>query len=286
MKVHIDTAKVLEAAMGRLEETYTLDYVAYDDKLTEEQIQRILQGEVSDVENEILEQWQEYHHQLVDEQYLPQLVPDPVERAALSADSERFWELVEAIRDRDDSTLWADLVRNTRQWSILMRYRLGKPDEDMDLPYNLGYPADPQEKIVNRWARKLARMAGVDFEPNEQAFRQMVIEQSYYGGTLWVVWYGSPGDLIEAVCADTWQRKRRRTITWTNPELVLLDRFNGSGHDESIVGTITKPWDPERCEVDSQPRFGYGWDKVAGVVKTAYKCEWSIDYTTKKAKAK
>lgn len=279
MKVQIDTEKLLQEALSKLSETYTLDYVDYDERLSDEQIQQIFDGKLEEVENEIQDRANDYHWELIADQILPELIPDGVQRAALVADGDSFRQLIEAIEDRNDATLWKDMVRNTGRFGTLMRYHLGGND-DQDLPYNTGYPADPKNKVIERWARKLARMAGVDYATNEAAFRQMVIEQSYYGGQLYVIWYGSPAPLIDAISEAEWQetRKRRRTITWTNPQLVLLDRYNGSGHDAQIIGTITKPWDPERCDTDSKG-WGYGWDAVASVVQSAYKCEWSIGYT-------
>lgn len=276
--VTIDVQAVYDRAVAALEPAYTLNYVAYDERLHDEQIHRIFQGDLEGVETEIVDRAADNPY--YEEQTVTELVKDPVELAALRQ-SDLYWPLIEEIKERDNSDLFGDLVRNTGQWSTLMRYRLGS--ENPDLEPCTGRPADIGDQLVTRHAKRLAKLAGVEFLDNAQAFRQMVTEQAWHGGYLCVIWYGNPAPLIEAVCEDLWHnpKPRRRIIEFTNPELLLLDSWNGSGYGERIKGTVRKVWDPARCVVDSQDG-PYGWDKIAGVVHSAYRCDVTISPSAKR----
>lgn len=269
-----DTKKILAGVLARLEPSYTLNYISHDDRLYEEQIQEVFDWNASDVEDAILENLNAdlyYENQIIKD-----LVPDGVERAALRS-SDEYYELVEAIQERDDATPFADLVQHST-WSMLLRYRLGPDEETFDLPQLTGYPADGTTSATTKHARRLARLAGVDFEPNRKAFEQMVIEQSYYGGRLYVMWYAEPRVLLQAAVADQWHKPRRRTITWKDPHLILLDTWNGTGYGETISGTVTKRWESDRCKVDKVDG-PWGWQQIAGPHPPAYKCDWSLDLT-------
>lgn len=260
--------------MAALDDTYTLAWVSYDDSLSEKQIQRFFDGDVAGAEDEIDDVFDEGRIFAVRE-ILNSLIPDPTERAAVTEHGgAKLSDLQSLIYERDDSDVLTDLLRHNKP--ILMRYHLGNPNEDQDLRYCEVLEGGNGADRVERFARRLARMAGVPFDgENEKVFRQMVVEQAYYGGQLYVIWYADPADLIRCIMEDEFQGKRRRLIGWTDPELVLLDRYNGSGYGERVAGTIRKVFDRERLVTDAEGP-GYGWDRVACVHKPAFECKWSI----------
>jgi hypothetical protein len=94
---------------------------------------------------------------------------------------------------------------------------------------------------------------------------------------LYVLWYGPPTDLVMATFQTTDEGfaylhdGMHRTISWTDPHLLLLNPWNGSGHDVKVTGTITKPWTRERVCVDNASTTpGYSWEQVCGPHWPAY----------------
>lgn len=279
--VSVNAREVLDRALDALDESYTLGYVAYDDRLGDEQLTEVLDGKIDEVEDKIYDWFHENDHYAVDE-IVKQVVPDEFERAALRR-SGLIDELTGAIRERDDTdSLFKDLLRNTH--SKLMRFHLGDPDADQDLEYASGSVAGDagETNYIETNARRLAEMAGIDFaiDANAQAFRQMVAEQSWYGGQLYVIWYGDVDEVVKAAIdhANDLANEvppRPFTIKWKDPEILLLDRYNGSGYGERVVGEVTATFELDRISLDKDGR-GYGWDEVAGVVHSAYKCDVEI----------
>lgn len=260
----LTSQQVYDKIVAALPSDTDLYYVEYNDTLREEQADQALQSAngFMEVQNEIMDLWAEEHF-LSTERTL-QEAAEAVGLRDEFEDLDDDWvsRLREQVWERDRSNPMKDLARNVR---TLLRFQLGADDVDQDLPYNTGYPASPDEEVVDKHGRRLARMAGVDFDVNADAFRQMVIEQSYYGGNLFVFWYGTISEFLDAVLDENGVH----TITWTDPYLVLFDGMNGTGHDARITGTITRTFRPGLLGLDSQGGQG-GWDNVAGLYRPAY----------------
>lgn len=250
-----------DQVLAKIPTTTDLYYVEYDSRLRPEQAHRLLQSGdgFSEMQNEILDLWADSWHESV-ETYLQEAAKD----AGVTEDdltTEEVERLREAIMNRDRSNPIKDLASGNR---YLLRFRLGDPDEDLDLPQNLAARSEGYD--LDEHARRLARMAGVEYEPNAQAFRQLVIEQDYYGGQLYVFWQGTITEFFDPVLNED----QPHTVTWTDPSVLLLDGFNGSGYDSRITGTITRTFRPGLLGVDGEG-FGFGWDQTAGLVHSYYR---------------
>jgi hypothetical protein len=272
-----DMTKVYERALAELPDKVQLVDVEYDDQLRDEQIQKLFDGDELSVFEELDEGFADSRHYGM-EYVLNDVLGD--DRALLERHAPELAErLRDEINERDESDALGDLLR--RSGSRLVRYRLGGED-DYDLEPN-SWSWDEDE--IEEAAKALAETAGVPYEgDNVLRFRSLVVEASY-GGVLEVIWYADVEDLYKALEFDGEGKPTAvGTITWTDPDLLVLDAMNGSGHNEAIKGQISVPFDPSRLTLDSQG-WGYGWDKIAGVVHSAYACEWSITKDTEQEQA-
>jgi hypothetical protein len=115
---------------------------------------------------------------------------------------------------------------------------------------------------------------GVDFddERNREAVSYLVANGPYDltdGVKLELISYNDVEDLAPG--------QSDRTVTFTNPHVLLIDTMSGSGADTQLFGTmsVTVPAAPE--ENDHKTFYtdagapGYGWDDVAGVHKPGYR---------------
>jgi len=71
------------------------------------------------------------------------------------------------------------------------------------------------------------------------------------------------------------------TIRPVDPEVPLvLDSYNGLGHDGDVVGTDTAEFDKDNLRIDAKGgAFGYSWDEVAGLTGGAYSSEHTLTIT-------
>lgn len=260
----LDTEVILNCAIDRLPAKWQWFYAAYDDKLGASQVQQLFasdDGEMSIIED-IEMNSADYRHDRMWE-VVEEAVPDEEELEALRDDESMFDRLREAIWERDESDIIGELADNTR---LFLRYRLGDtPGDYNDLEpnsWNWG-----KREIYNA-ARRLAKIAGIPWKGNEDRMRELVVNATY-GGELFVFWYGGVKDLIDATVRHYGGYDKPQTITWTNPTLLVLDYYNGSGHEVALEGTYSRPFDPERLVVDSAGS-GYGWDAVCGLSSGYY----------------
>lgn len=259
--ITIDLDAIAARVEAALDEHYTLVWAAYDDQFSEEQLAEMF---TEGTDPESFMDWYSDAARDAAQEVIHALVPDPHEWVEFHH-SEQIDELRITIEERDNSEVFDQLLRNTG--SVLLRYAVTE-DEEFDLEPD-SWRWDEAE--VNAAARKLGDLLpGVDFTFLPE-LRELV-QNATYGGTLYVLWYGDVDEVVKASFDDA----TPRTITWTDPSVVCLDRYNGSGHDVQLKGlTLTLPWSRERITPDSQG-FGYGWDQVCGLNKGAYRNEITL----------
>ena len=74
--------------------------------------------------------------------------------------------------------------------------------------------------------------------------------------------------------------EKKGTIYWTKPTLMVLDPYNGSGHADDVVGTVTAEFDKDNLRIDAKGgAFGYSWNEVAGLTGGAYSSEHKLSFT-------
>jgi hypothetical protein len=264
---------VLRKALAALPKTVTLYYTSRsDDGLSNEQLQRIFDGDIEGVESELDEYGWEHVEYNID-YAIKEVLPDAADRDLLGDFPDLELELRTAIQERDDSKgplLEQLAVTNGK----LMRYYL---DYDLE-PGSWSWEADAVEKAM----AEIAEAAGIEVEANRDTLWSLVAEATY-GGSLYVIWYDDPEDVVMSVLNGQWGNSHvATTISWTDPQLVVLDSMNGSGMDGEVKGTVTKPFDPEKLSMDGKTRgYGYTWDDTASVVHSAYRCPVTLTYPDK-----
>ena len=239
----------VELAVSRLDETYELVFVDRGDRLTDEQVQKLIAGDEEVLDEDWLSENKWHGVNAVLDTMLDQDARDFLdEHAALD-------QVREAIEERDTSDPVRDLMRGTG--SKLFRYRL-------DAQAASGAWRFSDEELSSA-ARVLAAAAGVDFWDNCVALRELVANASY-GGGLHILWRGDIKPVYDAVCKVRWNDPAPEiTLQWTDPELLVLDQWNGSGHTVRVRGTVRLAFDPDRLCIDTaRGPGGHSWTDVVG----------------------
>ncbi|WP_030660808.1 hypothetical protein [Streptomyces rimosus] len=236
-----------DLVISRLDEKYVLVHIERGDCLTDEQIRKLFAGE----EALDLDWWDENRWQGV--KYVLHDLLDQNARDFLE-EHDVLDRIVQAIEERDESDPISELMRGTG--SKLFRYRLdaeAAPD-----PWRFS------EKETEDAARTLGTAAGIDFWDNVGALRELVAHASY-GGDLYVLWRGDIKPVYEAVRKLSWTEAPEITVQWTDPELLVLDQLNGSGHSVRVRGSLRLPFNPDRLFIDTaRGPGGYSWTDVVG----------------------
>lgn len=262
---------------------YDLIYVAYDDQLTEAQINDYLAGDFQAVEESVDDAFGEHRYMRLHELAEEACDKHDIDFSSLSdEDQERIQE---AIAEKDSSDPVNDLARNTH--AQLMRaplaadiYQAFTEDEKSTLAYpsNDGY----EQQQAGRAAVLARILEQSDIDVSDSTVKEAIDDLVQNGPDTWhegvsldVIWYG---DVKEAASAP-WSSETMpvavdgRNLHFTGARIVLLDSWNGSGMDVELPGALNVRVTPEQPAVlDSSPATdGYGWDDVAGVSKSAYR---------------
>lgn len=246
-KHHEDTSEAAKALLERklteLDKTYHLVFIERADRLSDEQVQALLEGK-SLYEDPHFDEWYNDARWSGWESVRDELL-EPEERDLLDEHPELMDELRFAVEERDQSDPAADLLRETPY--MLFRFDMG-----LDVaPSEFAHNDDAEAAAV-----AMAEALGVDLDANRDSLRSAFWHASY-GGRLFVIAYLDPQDVVGATRA-----------TFTNPHVVVLDRLNGSGMDCQVLGEVSVDITTENTVLDSSDR--YGWDEIAGVHGPAY----------------
>lgn len=264
-------ARALEAIPEKVE----LVFVQYDDGLTDEQIQKQLNGEApwDDADLDEFQSDQSYEGAIaVIDEYVD---ADDIE--VLKSDTDpigKFDELRLEVQDRDQSDPFSDLLRRTSDRCF--RYYIG-------VDSSVTWQSDEAEIQEN--VNAIAEAIGADPVEHFDTIRAMLVEGQ--DGPVYVYWYGDVEQLVKAcnnydgtVATDGHDAVKAQTITWTTPYLLVLNGLQGSGMDAAFPGTVTLPFNRENLKLDAKGiGNGYSWDDVAGMVRSAYACEVTITET-------
>lgn len=238
-----------ELVISRLDEKYDLVYINRGDSLTDEQIRNLFAGEMDVLDDD----WEFENRSQGVKCVLENLLDDDAREWLEENDA--LEKVREAVEERDQSNPVGDLMRETG--SKLMRYRFDA-EADPD-PWRF---SDEQTESA---ARALGEAVGIDVDTNADALRELVAHASY-GGGLHVLWRGDIKPVYDAVCKVRFSDPAPTiTISWTDPELLVLDQWNGSGHSVRVRGTVSVAFDPDRLSLDTaKGPGGYSWTDVVG----------------------
>lgn len=265
--------QIKNAIIDRLDKSYTLVYVEYDDKLNDEQIAAFLKGEFPEDSKAFSdsEEWESETRYRAALGIIRDLCEGD-EYEILEADVDALDEVRDAIYDRDTSDYYGELIKATG--SRLFRY-------------DLGYELEPDswnwdDAKYDEAAREIAAVAQLDANDADimSELRTLIAEASY-GGKLYVMWYGDTAQAIDLASAidGTENNTNPGTVTFVNATLLILDSWNGSGMAaDDLKVTLTLPIKPRNVTIDA-PRTGtgYSWTEVAGPYNPAYAAEVTIN---------
>jgi len=269
---------IYDRAVAAMEgKEFDLVCIDYRDGLADDQIAMLLAGDELDlIGNPEFDDW------LSAQQYEGAMNVIEVDLGLDDDERERLerHDLIEQLRfevyDHDGSNPVRDLMGHTGH--KLFRYSL-------DWSYD-GETWGLSEQEVNDVAAEIAEAACLDLtDPKVKDAVVEMIANASYGGKLYVMLYT---DVEQAVALNAAARtdddgkpidEQQGTVTFAEGAyLIMLDHWNGSGHDVKMPVPVTVPWFPGRVSLDSQGP-GYGWDQIAGVVTHAYGVDFTI--TTK-----
>ncbi|MBQ1048466.1 hypothetical protein KBX50_08305 [Micromonospora sp. C51] len=233
-----------EATVAALNERYELVYVDYRDQLSDRDVQDLLNGDADTVYDRFDEGWLSENRSHGATYEVEQITTE--EERNLLEEHGRLDDLRLEIENRDESDPVRDMWRNTPH--TLMTVKL-----DHDVPDYTLRPDDEFDEIL----AEIANAAGIDLDGNRDALTDLLANASY-GGQLLLIWHGDAEDAIGATKA-----------TWTDPHLLILNSFNGSGFDAQVKGAVTRDLKPGDITVD-KVRAGYSWHQTACPHPPAY----------------
>lgn len=268
----------------------TLRYAAYDDSFTTKQMDMILEGNWNDAENDVDENLSDgaYEESVT-------VARGDLETAVAEGRFDREWDELDpdeqdaaryAVEERDDSDPVKDLLRSTGDQ--LMRTSLGSPAGRLSEPrWASGHQLDEGGFEARQKALSdLLKEAGVD--PSAEGVQDALAELVDNGPFDWhdgvqldVIFYAPLEDAVPCTRFETDPGAgREKVLEFAKPNILLIDKWNGSGHDVVIPSplkkTLTRPSEdtPEvpqtgRAYLDASGG-GYSWDAVCGLVKSAY----------------
>lgn len=243
-------AAITAAVMAEVEKLkgYQLElvYVAYDDKLMDEQIDKLVAGDVEGLDQD-MDEWvseSRFHSTctIIDE--LLKDLSDEWDEDALDEwrSSEDMDEVRFAIEERDTSEPLKELARNSGQ--VMLRVLLKDEDdsysyqeiEEAEVLREIGLPAS--EKNLETMAEIIAN-ASPEFSVCMVSALASVDVSDLYD----LLWMNDPA-----------------VLEITNPGIWLGNPFAGSGWADQLEGTILVKREDLRTDKGA---FGYGWQDVA-----------------------
>lgn len=284
-------AEMVQGLKSLIPENTDVYYISYDEQLSDEQIDLVLAGQDGSAYEDFLDNsdlfGDESTENVAREALADGFRNDRTDIDWEDLDTDEKDQLIDLVQERNTSDPIADLTRNTHPQ--LMRTSLSTPSYDKRLGEAWSGDAlyareesETSRALVQRRrdivADKLAEH-GVDtaLPANREAIAELIDNGPYNwheGVSLDVIFHAKVNEVSASQDGPS-------KLAFTDPYVVLIDRINGSGHDVKLQGTVSKripeaekASEPEtRVFLDDDGRGGYGWDQVAGVVKSAYAVE-------------
>ena len=240
-----------------------LQDVDSDEHLDENELDDLFYGLHAALKNDIDLSFSKRREQSLRETLQEALAQLGTELEVSELTEEDRWFFSDLIKSRDRSNPLAEMIEHTPR--MFLRYQLSAVGPEVG--------SDPQHKraLLNTALAK----HGVDVEQADVAqMVEQILEESrqnwheYFSFD--VIVHEKPGPLAPDETV--------RTLSLTNPELVLIDPVNGTGFDTTLPAELTLKLDPAETVADgvSDRHFfpddrgglhvqGYGWNECAGV---------------------
>lgn len=264
-----NAAKHMESPVWRP----TVNYLSYDDELSDESADAYLSGDDETLDENT--DWEDNNYEYVEE--LAKGIVGSDEWDELEYDTQE--ELKDWVREHDDSNVLDGLIKNTR--AKLLQFPVTNDD---DFGVALSEASEEEDEGERRKAIEKVfedALAGAGLEMNDtnrEAIATLINENSldfeYQAAEQWRLRILTTDDVKEyGMSGSSPYRDSARDVQLTGANILLIDPWNGRGMDAPLEGTITS-----RISTDNPVRLdsrrGYGsWDEVAGVVKSAYRSD-------------
>ena len=258
-------------AIAVLEKEYPhgvdLIYIDYNDSFDNDlnALNRAIQA------NNIHEAWPDQPDWFADAQYETM---DYIIKELFTAEERQAWrdnDDIEEIKnwfyEHDTSTPAQSLLHNTG--SQLFFY-----DTGLEIPEYPSYGGG--NTFLNKHAKRIANKLKIDFTKHKKSLRNLVAE-SCYGGTLVFIFYTDPENLFGG--------EGHNGIRFPKAHLVIMDRTNGSGYQETIDESVIVPLNRENLWID-KVAGGYSIDSVFGFYLPAFTQNPAYVYMNKIRKTK
>lgn len=217
-----------------------LVYVQYDDNLTDEQLQHVMDIGMDDesyADWEAEARWEGARYvmaDMIEEDDRQWLTPDDLE------------EIEQALYEYDQSDAFTQLLRHTpARW---VRILIGSVEST---EYDEGATGEVMASICTD--------LNLDPSPADLEAIDDVLANHETGGGLYLYFRADMQAMIEDRFAHG---NEVRTITVEEPYVLIYDGFSGSGFHAQLASTVTMPYDPSAVTID-QGRGSYS-DWVCG----------------------
>ena len=268
----VNAAKHMESPVWRP----TVNYLSYDDELSDESADAYLSGDDETLDENT--DWEDNNYEYIEE--LAQGIVGRDEWDELDYDAQD--EVKDWVREHDDSNVLDGLIKNTR--NKLIQFPV---TDDDDFGVALSEASDEEDegerrKAIEKVFEDALTGAGLEMnDKNREAIAMLINENSldyeHQASEQWKLRILTTDDVKEyGMSGSSPYRDAARDVQLTNAHILLIDPWNGRGMDAPLDGTITSRISPDTpAQLDS--RRGYGsWDEVAGVVKSAYRSENTV----------
>lgn len=262
------TADLRDAIIARMDKTYDLIFVSYDDRLTDEQASALVSGdmeslwdsigewesdaryqgaiyEIEELTKDVLNEWRDDAEEADDADALDALDELEHDWEWSTERDETRWE----IEDRESGDWLRQLVDQTPSLYVRVAigsefYLTGNADEDSvdDVMGNLNLEDTPALREV---VRTILPEAG------EGACVPYLFASVHVGDIYRLD--ATPDDLV----------------TITGGSLLLENPWMGSGYNDNLPEGMTVTV-PRSALVSDDEQFGYSWDSVCGLVRGAW----------------
>lgn len=243
----------LDDIVDLMSKTYTLFYVNYDDNLDEslETVQEAIQNQDWQPLDEIFESWNMLDAEWNSIDYILKELQNDIERRFDIEDDEAETlietykeELVEIIRDRDDSDFLKDLLRQTS--NPVMFYETGL-DVEFDVPF--GTEKDLKECLKEIKKTLKIKLSNTTWDDD----LEMMIQQGYSGHL--VVYFTD--DIRDYLMIDN----KMTHISFKNPHVAIINNYNGSGDHCYLQGhEFSMPLNTKDIWLDKCVKYSYTYD--------------------------
>lgn len=243
------TAVIEADIFSSMSDKYDLVYIQYDDKLTDEQVELLAQGELYELYDGMESEWLGDSRCMSAEYEASELVKDVLvkwyqryDEGTIDAikDSLDMDEIEDMIRDRDSSDPLKDLIGNTP--ATLMRINM------------------PFEELIEH-VSQVTKALGIKKSKENKKALKAALNEAYRPFLISLVFAVEPSSLLSL----------GEEVTVTNP-FVWLHTGSGDGYvtDEPIQAEITVK--RKFLHTDKEAP-GYGWEETTGVVTKYYMAE-------------